>query len=50
MAETGRAALIAGGADVTTADHAGGHQITQDELTTAREWIAQVTATEGRIA
>jgi predicted esterase len=50
MAETGRAALIAGGADVTTADHAGGHQITQDELTTAREWIAQVTATEGRTA
>jgi len=50
MAETGRAALIAGGADVTAADHAGGHQITQDELTAARAWIARVTTTEGRTA
>jgi phospholipase/carboxylesterase len=50
MAESGRAALVAGGADVTPADHAGGHQITQDELTAARAWIARVTTTEGRTA
>jgi phospholipase/carboxylesterase len=50
MAVSGRAALAAGGADVTPADHSGGHQITQDELSAAREWIARVTATEGRTA
>jgi phospholipase/carboxylesterase len=50
MAETGRAALVAGGADVTPVDHAGGHQVTQDELAAARTWIARVTTTEGRTA
>ncbi len=49
MAVAGRAALDAGGAEVTTTDHPGGHQITQDELTAARGWIERVAAaTEGR--
>jgi phospholipase/carboxylesterase len=47
LAEAGRAALAAGGAEVTAVDHPGGHQITQDELAEARAWIARVTATAG---
>lgn len=50
LAESGRAALATAGAEVTPADHPGGHQITQDELALARAWIARVAATEGRIA
>ncbi|HSE28692.1 MAG TPA: alpha/beta hydrolase-fold protein [Gemmatimonadales bacterium] len=50
LAEAGRAALAAAGADLTPADHAGGHQITQDELGAARAWIARVAAPEGRTA
>lgn len=50
LAEAGRAALTAGGAELTVVDHPGGHQITQDEVTAARAWIARVTTTEGRTA
>jgi phospholipase/carboxylesterase len=49
LAVSGREALAAGGADLTAMDHAGGHQITQDELAAARGWLERAaTAAEGR--